>query len=198
MSSKITYLARSGYKGAFWLVGLLAVALFFGLGNLSFLFAVALVFWVFMFRNPERVALHISSNAVLSPIDGEIKQIYSSENSTKVIISSKILDVGVIRSPFDIAEYQVSDTFGIPLYLSKAKEFFAPKIVFDFYKGKMTFRPNLFHIYPLRLKTKSLERGERMGFMKAGEVELELSGVEIKLNVGDKVKGGESVLGYLQ
>lgn len=198
MGSKITYLAKSGYKGALWLVGLLLVALFFGLSNLAFLFALALAFWIFMFRNPERVALHLSENAFLSPIDGEIKQIQSKENITTITISSNVFDVGVIRSPMDIEDFQVSSLYGIPLYFSKTKEFFASKIALDFKRGKMTFRPSLFHIYPLNPKTTTLERGERMGFMKAGEVVIEIRDIEVKVNVGDKLKGGESVLGYLQ
>lgn len=198
MSSKITYLARSGYKGAIWLGVLLLLAIFFGFSNLAFLFAIALVFWIFMFRNPERVALHLSDNAFLSPIDGEIKQIQSKENITIITIVSGVLDVGVIRSPFDIAEYKIDNLYGIPLYFSKTKEFFASKFDFSFKRGKMTFRPNLFHIYPLKPKTTMLERGERIGFMKAGEVVIEIKDIEIKVNVGDKLRGGESVLGYLQ
>lgn len=198
MNSKITYLARSGYRGALWLAGLLVVALFLGLEKLAILFAFALGLWLFMFRNPERVALHLSDNAVLSPIDGEIEQIQSSENTTKIIIVSKVLDVGVVRSPLNIAEYKINNIFGIPLYFSRTREFFTSKVELNFLSGKMIFRPSLLHIYPLKLKTNNLERGERIGFMKAGSVELELSGIEVKLNVGDKVRGGESVLGYLQ
>lgn len=198
MNSKITYLARSGYKGALWLGGLLLLFLFFGFSNLAFLFAIALAFWIFMFRNPERVALHLSENAFLSPIDGEIKQIQSKENITTITINSSVLDVGVIRSPMDIADYKIDALYGIPLYFSKTKEFFASKISFSFARGKMTFCPSLFHIYPLNPKTQNLERGERMGFMKAGEVVIEIKDIEVKVNVGDKLKGGESVLGYLQ
>ena len=31
-----------------------------------------------------------------------------------------------------------------------------------------------------------------------GDLVLEMKNVEIKLNVGDKVKGGETIVGYLQ
>lgn len=198
MNSKITYLARSGYKGAFWLGGLLLLAIFFGFSKLAFVFVLLLAFWLFMFRNPERVALHLSNNAFLSPIDGKIKQIESKENVTVITISSNIFDVGVIRSPFDISEYKINNLYGVPLYFSKTKDFFASKFDFDFGRGKMTFRPALFHIYPLKPKTTLLQRGERMGFMKAGEVKIEIRDIEVKVNVGDKLRGGESVLGYLQ
>lgn len=198
MNSKVTYLARCGYKGGIYLSALLAIAVFFGFGKMSFVLLLLLAIWVFMFRNPERVALHLSENAILSPIDGEIKEIQSTEDTVKIVIASKIFDVGVIRSPMNIQSYEISNIYGIPLYFSKKQKFFASQISFEFARGKMIFSPYLFHIYPLHPKTTLLERGERMGFMKDGEVELEIKNLEVKLNVGDKVRGGESVLGYLQ
>lgn len=197
MNSKITYLAKSGYKGAIILAALLGVAILLGLKNLAFLFAIALVGWVYMFRNPERVALHLSDNALLAPIDGEIKQIQSAGDKCIITIESKIFDVGVIRSPLNIQNYQISQTYGIPLYFSQKRDFFNPKVEFCFGENKMIFSPRLFHIFPLKSSITTLERGERMGFMK-GEVQMEIKNLETKLNVGDKVRGGESVLGYLQ
>lgn len=197
MSSKITYLARSGYKGAIILALLLGVALFLGFNHLAFVFAVALVGWVYMFRNPERVALHLSDNALLAPIDGEIKQIQSIGDKCFITIESRIFDVGVIRSPLNIQNYQISQVYGIPLYFSQKRSFFNSKVEFCFGENKMTFFPQLLHFSPLKSSITTLERGERMGFMK-GEVQMEIKNLETKLNVGDKVKGGESVLGYLQ
>ena len=197
MNSKITYLAKSGYKGAMVLVALLGVAILLGLGQLGFVFAVALVGWVYMFRNPERVALHLSDNALLAPIDGEIKQIQSVGDKCLITIESKIFDVGVIRSPLNIQNYQISQTYGIPLYFSRKREFFNSKVEFCFGENKMIFFPRFLHFSPLKSSITTLERGERMGFMK-GEVQIEVKNLETKLNVGDKVRGGESVLGYLQ
>lgn len=197
MNSQINFLAKSGYKGAIWLVALLGASMLFGLGGLCLVFFASLVFWVVLFRNPERIALHLSENAILAPIDGIITDISSKANICQITIKNQLFDVGVIRSPQHIQAYSTSEIYGIPLFFSHKKAFFNSKVTFCFGENKMIFRPQIFHLPPLYLNLNELERGERMGFMK-GELILEIKNIETKLNVGDKVKGGESVLGYLQ
>lgn len=197
MSSQINFLAKSGYKGAVWLVALLGASLLFGLGGLCFVFFISLVFWIILFRNPERNALHLSENAILAPIDGIVTDISSKAEVCQITIKNKLFDVGVIRSPQHIQAHTLLETHGIPLFFSSKKIFFNSEIIFSFGENKMTLRPQIFHLPPLYPSLNELERGERMGFMK-GEIILEIKKIETKLNVGDRVKGGESVLGYLQ
>ncbi|WP_305862265.1 hypothetical protein [Helicobacter cholecystus] len=197
MGSQINFLAKSGYKGTVWLVALLGVSLLFGLGSLCFIFLIFLIFWLILFRNPERNALHLSENAFLAPIDGVITEISSTANRCQIKIKNQLFDVGVIRSPRHIQAYTLSEIHGIPLFFSNKKSLFNSEIVFSFGENKMIFYPQIFKFYPLNLNLNELERGERMGFMK-GEIILEIEGIETKVNVGDRVKGGESVLGYLQ
>lgn len=197
MNSQINSLAKSGYKGAIWIIALLGASLLFGLGSLSVILLLFLVLWLILFRNPERNALHLSENAILSPIDGIISEINSKGDMCQIRIKNTFFDVGVIRSPMKINAYSLSQIHGIPLYFSSKKEYFNSEVSFEFSNHKMTLHPQLFHISPISSTLLEFERGERIGFMK-GDLVLEMKNVEIKLNVGDKVKGGETIVGYLQ
>lgn len=197
MNTQFNFLARSGFKGAIWLVALLGASLLFGFGSLCVFFLIALMFWIVLFRNPERNALHLSNNAILAPIDGVITEINSKGDVCQIKIKNRLFDVGVIRSPMPISAYSLSQTHGIPLYLSKKREFFNSEVNMDFAEHKITLYPQLFAFPPMSQNLKEFERGERMGFMK-GELVIEMKNIQTKLNIGDKVRGGESILGYLQ
>lgn len=197
MNTQLSFLAKNGYKGAVWLIILLGASLIFGASILCVIFSLALLLWIILFRNPERNALHISENAFLAPIDGVITEINSKDNICQIKISNHFFDVGVIRSPIYIPIHSLTATHGIPLYFSNKKHFFNSEICFYFNDHSMILHPQLFHLSPINENIKELERGERMGFMK-GEIILEIKNIETKINVGDHVKGGESVLGFLQ
>lgn len=195
MNAQTFCIARSGIKGALILGALLIAGLIFSLETLSWCLFILFVFWVFMFRNPERLATNLSNNAFLAPIDGKIKEIDTRGNRSKVVVDVGILDTGVLRSPIKILNCKKSAFHGVPLLMQK-QAFFSPEYILSFGHCLIKVTQNLFDSYPFFEQT-SFERGERMGFVKVGKVELEIENIELKINVGDKIKSGESVIGYL-
>lgn len=198
MNTQTFYIAKSGYKGLVVLLVLLLISLMFDCQVFSYIFLGLLLFWGFIFRNPERNALHISSNAFIAPVDGVIKEITSKEGKTILTLQIGILDVGVLRSPMDIEKFESDTRYGAPLLFAKAKKFLSPKTVLKTEKFRLKIFSQFLHISPLEISHDKMVRGERIGFIKSGVVKVEVDNLEIKVNIGDKVLGGESVLGYLR
>lgn len=196
MSPRIFYIAQGGKRGALILLGLCILSALLSFEVLACLFLVFFVLWVVAFRNPERLATHLSENTFLAPIDGKIIEIDTKGDKTKVVIEVGIMDVGVLRSPVVIKDYQLSASYGVPLFFSKKRDFFSPISCLTFSNHSICVIQNLFHIAPFYSQD-CFERGERMGFVKAGRVEMQIQKIELKVNIGDKIKGGESVIGYL-
>ncbi|WP_027326951.1 hypothetical protein [Helicobacter pametensis] len=197
MNSQTFYISKYGQRGALILFVCLILSLVFSWDLFALIVFCCLFLWIVMFRNPERLATHLSPNAFLAPIDGKILEILTQGDRTKIVISVGVLDVGILRSPMHIDHYEISAIHGVPLFFSNKKEAFSPHLSLKFGNHFLKIQQNLFRINPLD-EQKSFERGERMGFLKAGKVELELESVELKVNIGDKIRGGESVIGYLK
>lgn len=196
MNAQTFYVAPIGQKGALVLFILFVLSVFLSFEVLAFCFFVALIAWIFMFRNPERLATHLSSNAFLAPIDGKVEEIYAEGEYSVVIIHVGILDVGVLRSPLYISSYDISCLYGVPLLFSSKKNLLSPNFSLSFANHLLKIEQNLFSFFPIEQKER-FERGERMGFLKAGKIKLRIKNIELKINIGDKIKGGESVIGYL-
>lgn len=169
----------------------------FDFNQLAFLLFCFFALWVFLFRNPDREAKNFSSNAFLSPIDGRVTRIASEGDYVYVNLDVGLFDIGVLRAPIEIVSYQFFHIHGSPLCLSSKASLLSPKIEINFGDHQMKIRQQLFHIHPLEPQNQFLQ-GERMGFLKQGKVELKMKKIELKINVDDRLKGGESVIGYLQ
>ncbi|MCE3047176.1 hypothetical protein [Helicobacter kayseriensis] len=196
MSPRVFYIAQGGKKGALILLGLCIFSAILSFEFLACLFLILFALWVFAFRNPERLATHLSENIFLAPADGKIVEICAKGDKTKVVIEVGAMNVGVLRSPIAIKNYQLSKSCGVPLFFSKKRDFFSPVSSLSFLGHSICITQNLFRIEPFYSQGE-FERGERMGFVKAGRVEMQIQKIELKVNVGDRIKGGESVIGYL-
>lgn len=197
MNSQTFYLAKDGHKGFLLLLALIVLGLIFELKILAFFFFCLCVLWVILFRDPDRHSSYLAPNAFLSPIDGKVTQLVFQDDQAIITIKVDVFDVGVLRAPITIDHYHLSKVFGSPLFFSSKKMLLSPKSVLDFEGQTMQIIQNLFHFSPIQ-SNKSFKQGERMGFLKAGEVKLTIKNIETKISIGDRLKGGESVIGYLQ
>ena len=199
-------IARQGWFGAGLLgVGLVAsLALGFGTGIL--LFFIALLLWLYMFRNPERLSNSIEPNAFVAPIDGIVRDIISSKNQITILVETRFFDVGVIRAPYEIAQGSVSYTHGLSLSCAhKAKQdALNASMRFESVAGRefrLEFAPVIFSSHTIFTHS-NLGVGERMGFMKAGMTRIVVpwdskkGELELKVSIGDKLCALQSVIGY--
>ena len=177
---------------------------------LQLLFFLVFAFFVYFFRNPERVPEDESKGAIISPSDGEIIEITEAlapvvnKKMIKISIRLSIFDVHVQRSPIagEITAKEYIHGLFLSLVNEKASELNeqhrvlfsnTEKIVVNQIAGFITRRIVDFGVFG-RIKV-----GERYGMIMFGsQVDLYVpKNTEIKVTEFQKVKAGESLIGFL-
>lgn len=193
-------LAKEGIKGGLVLLVLFLLAVAAGSEFFIILFLLALGFWLFMFRNPERLPSERLPNALMAPCDGVIENIEYASDAILVTLKIGLLDVGVLRAPFVMQNPSFQKQEGLSVYLAsdEKKEALNARYGLKVEDFEMMITPELFgaKIYGLG----SFCTGERIGFCKVGRLRLQLKPnfVELKVNIGDILKSGETLLGYVR
>jgi phosphatidylserine decarboxylase len=203
-------MVRDGY---FYAVPLIAAGLLLGwLANpvwaiIPFLLA---FFFLWFFRDPERT-IPQEAGAVVSPGDGKVTDVSpvttGNETQTRISIFLSVFDVHVNRSPVtgiirDV-RYQRGQFLNAMNKVSAEQneqnivtlEADGQKIIFKQIAGLLARR---IVFYPKA--GDRLERGQRVGLIKFGSrVDLLVdASARVTVKVGDRVKGGASVLAYVQ
>lgn len=200
-------LAKEGwlYSALAFIVFLLAYTFSF----FSFFFFVLCVGVLFSYRNPERIAEEDDERSLLAPMDGKITDISKislndGSEALRIVIRKSFLDVGVLRAPIAMAIVNVKNRFG--LFMASSSALFSPlsertsltcknqfasiKLIIS--AGLWSQTMTVFH------KTGAFKSGERIGFLRDGEVALLLPlDTRVKVSLGDEVKAGTTILGYL-
>jgi phosphatidylserine decarboxylase len=209
---KTEIILKEGYPYIAVTGGLFLISLLFRFSLFwQILFFALFAFMVYFFRNPERVPEDESEGAIISPSDGTVIEIsnqispITKEESIKVSIRLSIFDVHVQRSPISgemSAREYIHGTF-LSLNSEKASELNEQnrvlfendksKIVVNQIAGFLTRRIVMFRdLGPIKL-------AERYGMIMFGsqvDVYLPLN-TQIKVTEFQKIKAGESVIGYL-
>ncbi|HKI25898.1 MAG TPA: phosphatidylserine decarboxylase family protein [Candidatus Sulfotelmatobacter sp.] len=167
-------------------------------------------FFLWFFRDPQR-AIPQEPGAVVSPGDGKVTDVSAvsvgSDRQTRLSIFLSVFDVHVNRSP--IAGVVRDMRYQRGRFLNAMNEVSAEqneqnivtvegdgqKVVFKQIAGLLARR---IVFYPK--VGDRLERGQRVGLIKFGsrvDVLLDAS-ARVNVKVGDRVKGGASVLAYLE
>jgi phosphatidylserine decarboxylase len=203
-------MVSDGYYYAFALVG--AAALIAWLTSMWWALPALLLaaFFLWFFRDPERPVPN-AAGAVVSPADGKVTDIspvtLNGLGLTRVSIFLSVFDVHVNRSPIsgvirDI-RYQRGKFLNAMNPASAEQneqnlvtvEGGGHRVVFKQIAGLLARR-----IVFTKKAGDTVQRGERVGLIKFGSrVDVLLdSSARMEIKVGDRVKGGASVLGYLQ
>ena len=168
------------------------------------------IFFLWFFRDPER-AIPQEAGAVVSPGDGKVTDVSpvttGNEQQTRISIFLSVFNVHVNRSPVtglirDV-RYQRGQFLNAMNKVSAEQneqnivtmEADGQKIVFKQIAGLLARR---IVFYPK--VGDRLERGQRVGLIKFGSrVDLLVdASARVNVKVGDRVKGGASVLAYVQ
>jgi len=187
---------------------LVFVLLFIGLNLLSFLLSAFFIFLLYMHRNPERISNYAQEGAILSPVDGKVKEILSTENSPidgkpgfQVIIESAYTDAAVLRSPIDskmsIDRLQRGAMLGLKSSYENLNE--TADIRFHAKVGDVLVRHLLGSwTRPLRFGVEGkVLQAQRYGFMLNGETTVFLpSNSRVAIKEGMSLSAGESVIGF--
>jgi phosphatidylserine decarboxylase len=201
--------AKEGYPFILFFAFITVVSLLF---RIQWATAVALVLTLFMlyfFRDPDRVA-PVNKNTFYSPADGKIVLIR--ETIEDELLSEKMLEISIFMNAFNVHVNRVpceGMVKGVKYYpgrfmaafkeeASKANEHI--NMLFECEHGKIVLRQVaglLARRAVCRVKEgDSLQQGERYGIIKfSSRVDVFLPlGTRVKVQLGDKVKAGETVL----
>ena len=167
------------------------------------------IFFLWFFRDPERV-IPATPGAVVSPADGKVTEIatvtVNGEQRKRISIFLSVFDVHVNRSPVSgvvrAAHYQMGKFLNAmnPACAdcneqnTVTVEGEGHTVVFKQIAGLLARRI----VFTKKIGEK-VARGERVGLIKFGsrtDVILD-SSAEVQVKVGDRVKGGSSVLAFL-
>jgi phosphatidylserine decarboxylase len=205
-------MVRDGY---FYAVPLIAAAVLLGwLTRPAWAILPCLLafFLLWFFRDPERT-IPSDAGAVVSPGDGKVTDVSAvmvgSEKWTRLSIFLSVFDVHVNRSPiagvirevrYQRGQYlnamnQASAELNEQNVVTVESDGDGQMVVFKQIAGLLARR---IVFYPK--VGDRLERGQRVGLIKFGsrvDVLLDAS-AHVNVKVGDRVKGGASVLAYLQ
>ena len=200
-------IAKEGWKSIAFIGVICIVSWLFSF--MTWFFLLLLAGTLFLYRNPERIALEEDDHAIIAPIDGIVRSIekvtaHDGKKWLKVIMQKGLFDVGVVRSPMDISLIDVIKKEGLPLSSdSSLSPTLRTKMVFIFQKKVDEIRMVLYAGAYSQMISTSLKRGrfkvsERLAFLAEGDVGLLLPlDARIKVVLNDEVRAGESVLGYL-
>ena len=193
---------------------LLAVLVGYFIDPLWTVFPIVLAaFFTFFFRNPQR-QIPTDKNLIVSPADGKVMGIvevdendFVNERCNKVIIFLSVFDVHINRSPMngEIKFQQYTCGRFIPAYKDSVG-FENERHTIGIENGNMRIIvTQIAGILARRIVSwvtlgNVLEKGERYGLIKFGScTELVMPmNVEICVKKGDKVVGGETVIGRIK
>lgn len=178
---------------------------------LSLLCALLTIFLTFFYRNPERV-IPDDDRVILSVADGKILSVEPIENDyiggagNKVSIFLSVFDVHINRIPCDGTIDYVKYTPGkfFKAYVDKASdENEHTEIGMSFSSGKLIFK-QIAGLLARRIEytveeQQMVSAGEIFGIIHFGSrAEFFLpENIEVTVNPGQKVKGGETIIGRI-
>jgi phosphatidylserine decarboxylase len=163
-------------------------------------------FFLWFFRDPER-RIPAIQGAIVSPADGKVTAISEvqedGELRTRISIFLSVLDVHVNRSPvsglIEEVRYQ-KGKFGNAIGAASSEENEQNVVTVQADAGTVVFKQIAGLLARRIVFTKqvgdTVERGERVGLIKFGSRTDVIfpATAEMKVRVGDRVKGGSSVL----
>lgn len=213
MKSPQIPLAREGYPFIAFsgFSSLVTAVLGYDLIALALLFLTGFI--VYFFRDPERVC-SAENDVLVAPADGKIIQVekvfddrYVKEHVLKVSIFMNVFNVHVNRSPFPGKVVRIEYSPGA-FYSANTErgglENEMCAMILESFSGKKMAVVQVAGLIARRIvclaeQGDSLARGQRYGLIRFGSrVDLFLPlQVQLEVSVGQKVKGGETILGYL-
>jgi phosphatidylserine decarboxylase len=177
------------------------------------LFGILLTLFIaYFFRNPKR-NIPALQNAILSPADGKV--IYVGECQEKRYLQEKALKISIFMSIFDVHINRSPISGKVLKTVYNPGEFFVAHLekssLLNEQNAIIVLTEDRFKILVVQIAGlvarrivcypkigDFLKRGEIFGLIRFGSrVDLYLPlGVKINVQVGRKVKGGESIIGY--
>ena len=210
MKSNLLPIAKEGWSYLTYSVAALILFTIFDLDLLQFLAFLATLFFLFIFRNPERENMLYQQNSVVSPVDGVVSSIEELHNENsyayKVEIEGSYLNVALLRVPFTSILESIELKRGARLSnLRSLSKSINENAVLIFNDEKSSNKMKIVHRLKQSVKGididvnrgQNLLQGSRYGLVVNGTTELYLPhNFRLNVDVGNELRASESLVGY--
>ena len=212
MKKENSSVIREGFYIALIIFLLSLVSLVLGFILVSTVLCLLALSVLFFFRNPER-KIPVEEDTVVSPADGRVVDVrkikedqYFHKEMICISIFLSIFNVHVNRSPYSGKVESVKYTKGkfLPAFREKASILNEQNAIVISYKDVGILVKQIAGIIARRVvcwvkEGDQLERGQHLGLIRFGSrVDIFLPvDVQIEVSVGDKIKGGETIIARL-
>ena len=208
MSNNLLPISKSGIKYmlySFAIFTALSVFHFYTLALVAFTF---IVFFAYIYRNPEREQNVFEQNSVLSPVDGfiiSIEEIKDANYVYKVEVDNTYLDVAILRTPFDSVLSGVTVQHGARLSLGNSLgkkinenvELVFTNGEYQTKKIKHTLKQSVVPFSVYAKEGQKLRQAFRYGDMPNGITEMYIPrNFRLNMNVGDRLTASQTLIGY--
>lgn len=210
MKSNLLPIAKEGWSYLAYSVAAFIVFMILDLDLLQFLAFLTTLFFIYIFRNPERENMLYQQNSVVSPVDGIVSSIEELQNENsyayKVEIDGSYLNVALLRAPFTstIEELEIQRGARLSVFKSLSKSI-NENAALIFSDEKSSNKMKVVHRLKQSVKgididinkNQSLVQGSRYGLVVNGITELYLPhNFRLNIDIGNELIASESLIGY--
>ncbi|MDX1296413.1 MAG: phosphatidylserine decarboxylase [Sulfurimonadaceae bacterium] len=205
-------IAKEGWKFLLGSIGAFILFILIDMSLLQFVAFGAIIAFVYIYRNPERIVPYYQDHSIVAVADGRVRSIETVDNCPmldgpcyKVEIVSGMFDTSLLRAPFEATAATVELFRGtrLPVMQPLASSLNERAVVrFDDAQGESCIVEHMLDqsIDALSLnvrETHKLPQGGRYGLMVRGTHTLYLpTESRVAVKVGEEVRAGESLIGY--
>ena len=181
---------------------------FLDLSFLQFFSFLATLFFIFVFRNPEREYMHFAEGSVVAPVDGiisSIEEIKDGAYAYKIEISTNYSNVSILRMPIDgnVSNIKLHRGARVSFLNQLSKDINENcEIIFcDVNKNRLKLvhrlKQSFVGIVINIIKSQKLYQGSRYGVMVNGTTTLYLpQSFRLNVSVGAELSASETLIGY--
>lgn len=208
MKNNLLPVAKEGWNYTLSAVLFFIVFTFLDLDFLQFFAFIATLFFIFVFRNPEREHPYYQENSVISPVDGvvsSIEELKDDKYAYKVEIDSSYFNVSQLRVPFSSSLESIEKQNGARLSnlctISRSINENTELIFIDKNSNSIKIlhrlKQSFMGININAIKSQNLYQGSRYGLMINGITALYLpKNFRLNVNIGAELIASEALIGY--
>lgn len=208
MKNNLFPISKEGWSYIGYSLGFFAIFSILDWEILQILSFVLIIFFLFVFRNPERELPSFDEKSVLCPVDGEVISIDTlkdSEYAYKVSIGSTYKNVGILRAPMNASLISVNKKHGTRLSLNNKLAMQTNENISIIFENTDTNKIKVLHTVKQSLcgvivdieQNKSITQSARYGIMVNGVTDIYLpSNFRLSLILGEEITASKSLVGY--
>jgi len=208
MNNNLLPIAKEGFSRIGFTILAFIIFAIFDFEILEFISFVALLFFIFAYRNPERMTPVFEQMSVVSPVDGtllSIEELSDDEYAYKLEINSSYLNVSLLRTPLNsnIKEIDIKHGARLPYEAPLAKDLNERvELIFqdandNNVKISHMLKQSFDDIKLDAITKQNVVQGSRYGLMVNGITTIYLpQNFRLNVSVGQELSASETLIGY--